>query len=147
MRWYFVNERNLKAKGKLQPFNDVIQECLDLGHAEAVPISDMNTPNQSTFYLPMHTIYKDSSSTTKIRVVFDASAKSSTGVSLNNVLLVGPTLYPPLTDILIRFRSYKVAVSADISKMYRDVELDHANRDLHQFVWRPDPSSQLMTTE
>jgi len=143
IRRYFANEKNLQAKGKLQPFNEVVQEYLDLGHAEAVPSNDVNNPVQSTFYLPMHAVYKDSSSTTKLRVVFDASAKSSSGVSLNDILLVGPTLYPPLTDILIRFRSYKVAISADISKMYRAVELNPADRDLHRFVWRPDPSSEL----
>ena len=63
----------------------------------------------------MHAVCKDSSSTTKLRVVFDASAKSSNGISLNDILMVGPTLYPSITDILIRFRSYKVAISADIS--------------------------------
>ena len=73
--------------------------------------------------LEMHGVIKESSSTTKLRVVFDASAKSSTGVSLNDTLLVGPTLYPTLTDILVRFHSYPIAISADIFKMYRAVEL------------------------
>lgn len=49
----------------------------------------------------MHLVYKESSSTTKVRVVFDASAKSSTGVSLNDMLLVGPTVHSTLTDVLL----------------------------------------------
>ena len=57
--------------------------------------------------------------------------------------MVGPTLQPTLASILIRFRRYPVALSADISKMYREVELAPEDRDLHRFVWRPDPSQPL----
>ncbi len=73
---FFSNERNLKIKGTLQNFNDVVKEYIDLGHAEPVPLNE-------AFYMPMHGVHKESSSTTKLRVVFDASAKSSSGVSLN----------------------------------------------------------------
>ena len=95
------------------------------------------------FYMPMHSVIKESSTTTKLRVVFDASAKSSIGISLNDTLQVGPTIYPSLTDILIRFRSFKIAVSSDISKMYRAVELSPSDRDLYRFVWRRDSSTPL----
>ena len=66
----------------------------------------------------MHAVYKASSMTTKVRAVFDASAKSSTGISLNNTLLVGPTVHPLLIDVLLRFRLHPIALTADISKMY-----------------------------
>lgn len=68
----------------------------------------------------MHVVYK---ATTKVRAVFDASAKSSTGVSLNDTLLVGPTVHPPLIDVLLRFRLYPIALTADVSKMYRAIDL------------------------
>ncbi len=139
---FFSNERYLKIKGTLQNFNDVVKEYIDLGHAEPVPLNEAISGN-STFYMPMHGVHNESSSTTKLRVVFDASAKSSSGVSLNDILMVGPTIYPCITDVLLRFRTYKVAISADISKMYRAVELDPSDRDLHRFVWRPDQNSQL----
>ena len=67
-----------------------------MGHAEPVPPSDLEKPQHQVFYLPMHAVRKDSSTTTKIRAVFDASTKSSSGVSLNDTLLVGPTVHPPL---------------------------------------------------
>ena len=75
----------------------MMQECLELGHAEVVPASELEKPFESTFYLPMHAVYKATSTTTKIRAVFDASAKSTNGVSQ---LLVGPTVHPPLIDVL-----------------------------------------------
>lgn len=57
--------------------------------------------------------------TAKVQAVFDASAKSSSGVSLNDILLVGPTVHPPLMDVLLRFRLKRVAITADVSKMYQ----------------------------
>lgn len=61
------------------------------------PETDTHRPNEQVFYLPMHAVRKEESTTTKLRVVFDASAKSSTGISLNDTLLVGPTVHPTLT--------------------------------------------------
>ena len=45
-----------------------------------------------SFYLPHHCVFKTIEQTSKIRVVFDASCRSSSGVSLNGALLVGPTV-------------------------------------------------------
>ena len=71
------------------------------------------------------------------------AAHTSTGISLNQSLLVGPTLHPTLETILLRFRTYPIAVSADISKMYREVELAEEDRDLHRFLWRPTPDDPV----
>ena len=69
-------ERSLNQKGCFQEFNTVMQEYLDLKHGEAVPIPDLEKPPELTFYLPMHAVYKASSTTKKVRAAFDASAKS-----------------------------------------------------------------------
>ena len=113
-----------------------MEEYFDLNHAEPVPPDDLQKPPQETFYLPIHVVRKEHSTTTKVRVVFDASAKSANGVSLNDTLLVRPTIHPPLIDVLLRFRSHRIALTADISKMYRAIELAPSDRDLHRFVWR-----------
>ena len=73
-------EKSLIRKGQFQEFDTVMQEYFELGHAEMVPSEDMEKDPSEIFYLPMHAVYKSSSSTTKIRAVFDASAKSSSGV-------------------------------------------------------------------
>lgn len=89
-----------------------------------MPPDDLDKPKHQVFYLPMHAVYKEST-TTKVRAVFDASAKSSTGVSLNDTLLVG---HPPLIDVILRFRLHRVGLTADISKMYRAIELTKNDR-------------------
>ena len=96
-------ERYLHSKNQFTDFSDVIEEYFEMDHAELVPTDDMQKPSHEVFCLPMHAVYKESSTTMKIRAVFDASAKSSTGVSLNDTLMVGPTVHPPLIDVLIRF--------------------------------------------
>ena len=88
-----------------------------------VPEANVNKPVSETFYLPMHAVHKEESTTTKLRVVFDVSAKSSTGISLNDCLLVRPTVHPPLIDVLLQFRKQCVALTTDVSKMYRAIVL------------------------
>ena len=84
----------------------------------------------------MHGVTKSSRTTTKLRVVFNASAKTSSNISLNDILMVGPTFYKNLVHILLKFRSYRVAIIGDVSKIYRAVQLHEKDRDLHRFLWR-----------
>ena len=140
VRRYLSLERSLHSKNQFDEFATVMNEYVCLHHAELVPEADVNKPVSETFYLPVH---KEESTTTKLRVVFDASAKSSTGTSLNDCLLVGPTVYPPLIDVLLQFRKHRVALTTDVSKMYRGIALIPEDRDLHRFVWQNDPMEPL----
>ena len=136
VRRFLSLERSLRSKKHFQEFSDVIREYFDMGHAELVPAVDLQKPCRDVFYLPMHTVLKESSTTTKMRAVFDASAKSTSGTSLNDQLRVGPTVHSTLIDVLLRFRLHRVALSTDVSRMYRAVVLPCEDRDLHRFVWR-----------
>ena len=57
--------------------------------------------------------------------------------------MVGPTVYSPLIDVLLRFRLKRVAVTTDISKMYRAIELTTSDQDLHRLVWRSNQSDTI----
>ena len=140
---YLRNETSLLRKGTWTQFQAVVQEYLSLGHAQLVTPQEMCTPVQDSYYLPMHGVHKSSSSSTKLRVVFYASAPSNTRVSLNDLLAAGPTLHPNLDKILLRFRSYRMAISGDIGKMYREVLLCQPDRQLHRFLWRPHPDQPV----
>ena len=112
-----------------------MNEYFKQNHAEPVPLRDMAKPCHEVYYLPMHAVHKTTSSTTQLRIVFDASAKSTTGMSLNDHLLVGPMVHTPLIDVILRFRQYRVPQTTDISRIYRTV-LSEVQHDLHHFVWR-----------
>ena len=113
-------------------------------HSELVPVEDLSKPDSETYYLPMHGVVKESSTTTKLRVVFDASAKSTSGHSLNDVLLSDPVLYPLLANILIKFRQHSIGMSTDISKMFREVSLHLEDRDLHRYVMKNENEEGLV---
>ena len=140
---FLSNERSIQRKGNYDAFQSVVREYIELGHTETVPSHDL-TSSTEHYYLPMHGVSKESSTTTKLRVVFDASAKSSNSLSLNDTLSTGPTLYPTLETILLRFRLHKFALTADISKMYRAVHLEPKDRDLHRFLWCEQPTGPLI---
>ena len=140
---FLTLEHNLHSRNQFQEFGAVMKEYFELGHAETVPREDLDKPPHEVFYLPMHTVRKESSTTTKIRAVFDASMKTASGVSLNDTLMVGPTIHPSLVDVLIRFRMHRIALVADISKTYRAIELPLSDRDFHRFVWRSSPGDIL----
>ena len=50
--------------------------------------------------------------------------------------MVGPTVHSSLTDVLIRFRLHRIALTTDVSRIYRAILLDETDKDLHRFVWR-----------
>jgi len=92
-------------------------------------------PDDDGYYMPHHSVIKETSKTTKVRIVFDASAKSHSGVSLNDLLMTSPTIQDKLFSHLIHFRIYNYVISADIERMYRQVILHEDNRRYQQILW------------
>lgn len=107
---------------------------LELGHMEVVPPNEVDTV--TSFYLPHHAVFKPDSTTTKLRVVFDATAASTNGKGLNSLLLTGPRLQETLPSILMRWRTKRIAISADVQKMYRQIWVHPNHQDYQRIVWR-----------
>ena len=130
-------EKRLKLPEMKQQYTDFINQYLTLSHMEVVPENEIEIKSSESFYLPHHFVTKADSTTTKLRDVFDASAKTTLNSSLNSNLMVGPKLQSDLFDILLRLRFHKFVLSADIAKMYRQVALHKPDRDFHRvFFWR-----------
>ena len=125
-------ERKLNRDPELRrEYSAVIQEYLSLGH-----MSQVRTPDSHGFYLPHHAVIKASSTTTKVRVVFDGSARSSSGLSLNDTLITGPTIQDDIFSLLLRFRSYTYVLTGDIEKMYRQFLVRPEDRKYQRILWR-----------
>ncbi len=131
---YRQNQYSLVKKGSYSDFTKALMEYEEMDHAEPVPAEDLSRPAAEVYYLPAHGVVKASSTSTKLRVVFDASARTTSGTSLNDILLTGPNLYPMLTNVVLSFRMHPIGMSADISKMFRQVGLNPKDRDLHRFL-------------
>ena len=89
-------------------------------------------------YLPHRDIHRDDKPSTKLRIVFDASAKVKGELSLNDVLHKGPCLTPVLFDMLLRFRTYPVGLIADIEKAYLQISVTERHRDFLRCLWFKD---------
>lgn len=135
---------NKKESLKLQ-YHDFMREYLALGHMHEV--SEDDDTQLLECYLPHHPVIKESSTTTKVRVVFDGSAKTSTGKSLNDSLLVGPVVQDDILTIVVRFRQFPVALVADAEKMYRQVWMHPADRRLQRIVFRFDNNQPIKVFE
>ncbi|XP_062541010.1 uncharacterized protein LOC134209042 [Armigeres subalbatus] len=121
-------ERNELLKERYHTF---MSEFVNLGHMREISLDE--EASSVAYFLP---VVKEASMTTKVRGVFDASAKTSTGYSLNDGLLIGPVLQDELYLIILRFRRYKVVLLADIEKMYRMVRIHPDDQPLQCVLFR-----------
>ncbi|GBN28332.1 hypothetical protein AVEN_118861-1, partial [Araneus ventricosus] len=137
--WNKLNKNNTLAT----LYKAFLQEYLDLGHMQQI----MDEDNTKSYYIPHHCIYKPEKTTTPLRVVFDASAKTSTGQSLNSILLNGGSIQDDLFSLVTRFRTHKYAFSADIQKMYRQILVEPSQRYLQRIVWKETNNSPIKIYE
>ncbi|XP_039436592.1 uncharacterized protein LOC120418326 [Culex pipiens pallens] len=91
------------------------------------------------YFMPHHAVFNPASTTTKTRVVFDASAGTTSGSSLNDHLYVGPALQRKLYDIVIRFRFPQFVFTADMTQMFRQIRIRSEDRKYQQIFWRRHP--------
>lgn len=127
-------ETDLKTK-----YVEVLEEYLHLDHMERIPEHEVN--NIKGTYLPHFAVVRNDKDTTKVRIVFDASCKGENGVSLNDMMMIGPTLQPELRNILIRWRQHRICLSSDIVKMYRQVKVAAEDVDFQRILWRKDQTA------
>lgn len=88
--------------------------------------------------MPHHSVKKDST-TTALRVVFNASQKTSNGKSFNEQCAIGRATQTDLMSLLIKFRIFKFVFTADVEKMYKQIMMHEDQRDLQRFVYRFGP--------
>ncbi|CAK1594261.1 unnamed protein product [Parnassius mnemosyne] len=122
-------------------YTEVINEYLQLGHMRRLR-KDNNKINEAV-YLPHHAVVRKDKTTTKVRVVFNASSKNNYGVSLNETLMIGPTLQADLRHLVMRWRIDPIVLVADVIKMYRQVRVAEDNTKFQRIVWRENPESEI----
>nr|XP_023021429.1 uncharacterized protein LOC111509830 [Leptinotarsa decemlineata] len=129
-RFYALERRFQKDPDLQHQYSDFLIEYQKLGNMSRISGQDDTARG---FYLPHHAVRKDDSLTTKIRVVFDCSAKTSTGISLNDTLMVGPKVQDDLFIILLSYRLHLYALTADVEKMYRQIRV-HPDDAIYQTI-------------
>ena len=127
-------------KELLQNYDAIIKQQLDKGIIERVDTSIVSGTRKH--YLPHHPVLTPSKVTTKVRIVYDASARIQANVnSLNECLHRGPVILPDLCGLLLRFRLYLIVILADIEKAFLQIGIQEFERDVTRFLWLRDLSN------
>ncbi|XP_075162763.1 uncharacterized protein LOC142235394 [Haematobia irritans] len=144
-RQFMRNESSLLRKPELKEMYDaVIGEYESLGHMVKV---DEPSGQGTNFYLPHHAVVKPERTSTKLRVVFNASCPTSSGMSLNDILYPGPVLQNDLVLLIIRWRFYRYVFNGDIEKMYRQILVDDRHTRFQRIIFRTDQKFSVQDFE
>ena len=133
-------EHHLQRKNLVEDYNTVIGEQKQQGNVE--PANNKATGKE--FYIPHKEVVRESAKSKKLRGLYDASAKDSPECpSLNDCLYAGPPLQNNLWEILVRARSFPVAITADVEKAFLQTYVKECERDALRFHWRASPETDV----
>lgn len=124
----------------LTEYHAIMQDQLDKGVIEVVP-QPSSSASDHTHHLAHHAVVRRDKSTSKLRIVYDASAKSR-GPSLNECLYTGPKFGQSIFDIVIRFRLQRIALAGDIEKAFLMLSMNERDRESLRFLWVVDPFTE-----
>ena len=141
--------KSLRSKLSQEPallseYNNIINEQEKNGIIErAEELCGNEEINKGIHFSPHHAVVRKERETTKVRIVYDGSAKSSKqGRSLNDCLETGPNFIPHIFDMLAKFRWNSVGLTADIEKAFLNVGIKKEDRDMLRFLWFKDPTAE-----
>lgn len=138
-RFYKLEARLLKFPSQKIEYSSVFHEYLEKQFM--VPTAS----SASAYFLPHHGVYK-ASSTTKLRIVFDASMPTSKG-SINDKLIIGPKLQADIKVVILNFRKFPIAITSDICKMYLQILIHPDDRKYQHIFYRFNPSKEVQEYE
>ena len=106
----------------------------DVNHPSSETGSDLFVAESREFYIPHKYVIRESAQTTKMRIVYDASARATPEApSLNDCLYTGPPLQNKIWDILVQQRTYPVGVAADIKQAFLQIRVKESERNALKF--------------
>ena len=121
-------------RNNLTEYDNVMKDQLKNGIIEKV--EGPGNPGK-VMYLPHQAVIHKYHNSTKLRVVFDATAKK-VGLSLNDAMYKGACLTPLLFNVLVRFRLNPIGIIADIEKVYLQISVADCHLDFLRFLWFDD---------
>ena len=126
----------------LREYDEIIRDQERARIIEQIPDAEAHASKDCNIhYLPHHAVVRSDHDTTKLRVVYDGSAKTpDREYSMNDCLETRPNFTPQLIDILLRFRWYNVGLT-DIKKAFLMMGITESDRDMLRFLSLKDPSN------
>ncbi|XP_052737425.1 uncharacterized protein LOC112046303 [Bicyclus anynana] len=125
-------------------YNATLKSYIDEGYLNKVSQSSRNI---NSYYIPHRAVCRPDKQTSKTRIVLNASCKTTSGKSLNDLLYTGPNLQSNIFDLLLNLRLYSVALSADVEKMYFRIKLKPEDHRYQRILYRFDSNDPIDTYE
>lgn len=126
-RFFQLERRLLRNKDLRAKYNEFMADYLTLGHMRKATQAEHQSEG---YYIPHHPVIE------RFRVVFDASCTTTNGKSVNDIQLAGANLQDKLADVVMRFRFHKYVISADIKKMFRQINIHAEDLKYQRIFWR-----------
>ena len=120
----------------LEKYDKQLKDYVEGGFAEIIDPKAESSEGGIVTYIPHLEVIRLDKSSTKVRPVFNASFGKP---SLNSCLNSGPNLVPPMVEILLRFRSHRITLTADIEKAFLQIALAVGDRNATRFLWAENP--------
>jgi hypothetical protein len=137
---------NLTSKLKREELSEPYAEIIKMQKEEGIVEEANGLPVGTEFYIPHKQVVRELTESTKLRIVYDASARAyPEAPSLNDCLNAGPALQNRLWDVLVRMRFHPVALTGDLKQAFLQVRIKQAERDALRFHWKPDIDANVKT--
>lgn len=117
-----------------EQYSAFMKEYLSLSHMSL--IGPLNSHFKDQNFLPHHPVIRQDSLTTKLRVVFNGSAKTSNNCSINDCLHTGVALQKDIVAIITRWRQHRYVLTSDVEKMFRQISIAPEDRHFQCILWR-----------
>lgn len=137
-KFYLAQEEKRQRNPELMKLsNEFWSEYKNLNHMLPIPAELQKQESSNVHYLNWMSVMRSTAVTTKVRNVVMANLKTSTGVSLNDIILPGEPLQTEIFNILTSLRQYKYTYSGDVEKMFRQFLIEEKDRGMFRVLWRP----------
>ena len=141
----YQNDEKIKTE-----INEAFSKLRDKGHIKYY--EDLNQDqrkaldSQTGYTIPWDVVWKESSLSTPARTVYDASSKTSTGYSLNDILATGIPDLVKLLEVLLDWQVGQTAFVGDVSQFYCSLGLVEKSWPFQKLLLREDmnPNGRLI---
>lgn len=144
VRSYVAQERRwLRDPEHKKAVDEFMEEYIALNHMTVVPETEHRVESGLVSYVPYLSVVRKEALTTKLRIVFNASAPTESGFSVNSTIHQGPKLQTHIPDLIDGLREHRFIFSADVTKMFRQILVTKEDQNRLRIIWRPNPQSPL----
>ena len=138
VQWHALQQRLERDTKLREHYEETIKKDLDKNYITTADPSCRH----SFWYLPHHPVI-NKQKPNKIRRVTNAVSKYKGGTSLNDALLTGPDLLCNLHGLLLGFRQYSVAITADIEAMFMQIGIQPQDQYYLRFLWTQNGNEKI----